>query len=303
MNVHADFETLIRELRNLRPQSPEKERSQSRGCALVFRRVDGLTPAQWQEFCRRYSLGQWGMLPLPASGSDNAISPQLADTSPDAQPLTAQVLASSPSSAMLSSLLSQEILTRQLERELQRILRNGGELTLLCCALVGARLEAAPGMGFCAAQARKERHLSCVRCNAGNALVYEALKKHMECCDSVGMLASGFLLAILPGYGLLRGRMLADNIRTHFRIKAKGLVLARPGKVIPLSAANCAFGIVNARQSDHAEASGLIQRAVAALEKSWNEPDYIYYDAGAPLAERATLVHSQEKRFLFFGGD
>lgn len=300
---NTDFALLTRELRALRLLMEQDDPPASPQDVLVMRRVSGLPLKRWGEFCRRFPLSHWYALPLP-EGMAETLDTALADIRPDTRqdgpdplPDHADVMNA------LASMLSRAMLIQQLERELQRMERNGGQLTLICGALQASRLDTAPGLSA-------ERPLASPPAGEGSPahllgerLLCETLRQRLDACDSIGSLDKGAILAILPGYGLLRGRLLAERTKTAFQLRCKGLVLGKPGVIAPFTEARCAFGIVTVTQSERPQVNALLQRARQALANARNSKEHLYKDTGAPLIERATLVHSQEKRFLFFGGE
>lgn len=299
---NADFELLTRELRTLRLLLEQDEPPATPQDILVMRRVSGLPLKRWGEFCRRFPLSRWCALPLPEEVGKN-LDTTLADICPDMRENEGPVLANQPDFMnVLASLLSREMLHQQLERELQRMERNGGQLTLVCVTLRASHLDTAPEADS-GPSAEGSASADSPAQLLGERLLYETLRQRLDACDSIGNLDKGAILAILPGYGLLRGRLLVDRTRTAFQLRCKGLVLGKPGVIAPFTQAGCAFGIVTVTQSERPKANALLQRARQALVKARACKELLYEDTGAPLAERATLVHSQEKRFLFFGGE
>lgn len=297
---NADLALLTRELRALRQIMEQDDEPTSRQDILVMRRVSGLPLKRWDEFCRRFPLSRWCALPLPEKIGQN-LDAALADVCPDMCRSRETPRPKQPDfMSVLSSMLSQEMLLQQLERELQRLERNGGQLTLVCGTLQTAQLIQTDGADQPSAVAAEGDSAAML---LGERMLCETLRQKLDACDSIGRLDKGALLAILPGYGLLRGRLLAERTRTAFRLRCKSLVLGKPGIVAPLTQTGCAFGIVTITQSEHPKAKPLLQRARQALVRARSRADHLYEDTGAPLAERATLVHSQEKRFLFFGGE
>lgn len=300
---NADFELLTRELRALRLLMEQDEPPATPQDILVMRRVSGLPLKRWGEFCRRFPLSRWCALPLPEEMGKN-LDIALADVCPDMRRDGQPSLPKPPDFMnVLASMLSREMLHQQLERELQRLERNGGQLTLVCGTLQTSHLDASPGISPERPPVASSANEDSPALLLGERLLYETLRQRLDACDSIGNLEKGALLAILPGYGLLRGRLLAERARTAFRLRCKGLVLGKPGVIAPFTQAGCAFGIVTVTQSEHPKANALLQRARQALARARESKDHLYEDTGAPLAERATLVHSQEKRFLFFGGE
>lgn len=299
MSNNADFEQLARELRELggSPGTDGSPGDDSAPGILVMRRL-GLTPAGWREFCRRFPPGQWCAAPLtPAlAGVLEGLSADIPDDGgPSGVP---DVVLSA-----LVSLLSKELLLRQLERELHRLNRSGGELTLVC----GGVFDGAPACAGCAAGADAPPPGSCPAdlLDRGGRLLRDEVLRRLETCDSMGSLDERRILAILPGCGVLRGRMLAERARSAV-LDGCGHPPEEPGGDAggPIPAPPvCVFGVLTVTRGDRADAERLVRRAMDACESAREAGDGVRYDYGAPLSERATLVHSQEKRFLFFGGE
>lgn len=302
MSKNADFEQLARELRELRgsPGADVSPGDDSARGLLVMRRLN-LTPAGWREFCRRFPSGQWCAAPLTPA-LESALEGISADIPDDGEPsgVPDEVLSA------LVSLLSKDLLLRQLERELHRLNRNGGELTLVC----GGVFDGAPPCAGCADGADGRDGAGPGSCPAelldrGGRLLRDAVRLRLEACDSMGSLDGRRILAILPGCGMLRGRMLAEKARSVV-LDGCGHPTGEPGCDAgkpPPAQPVCVFGILTVTRGDRADAERLVRRAMDACDSARDADDGVRYDHGAPLSERATLVHSQEKRFLFFGGE
>ena len=281
MSKNAVFEALARELRALREHAACGDAGeQPDNAMLVVRLVRGLSRQRWQDFCRAFPLSQWCALPMP----DAAPEAHVADLRADVQQ---QPPSAMPPDALVGT-LSAELFTAQLERELLRQARNGGDLSLICAAL-------------------SERRRLCVALGEGTVkrlerLLAETLRDNLDVCDSLGGMASGRYAALLPGMGLLKARRLAERLQAAFAEQARPLFPT--GGISAGAGAGCALGIVCAGQGAPERASELLARAAAALNAALEQEDgYIHQETPTSLGERTTLVHSSEKRFLFFGGE
>lgn len=280
MSSSADFEALARELRALRQDAGAGTDMQADEAMLVVRLVRGISANRWQEFCRHFPTSQWCALPVP--GARPAL--RLADLRPDVQPPLEPDL--HPDG--LAHALTVELFTAQLEREILRITRNGGELALICASL------------------RERRHLLTALGKGTlerlDKMLVETLRGGLEACDSLGCLAPARYALLLPGISLLRARMLAERLQTAFAAQARPF--APQGGISAGTAPGCALGIVCVNHSEAVRAGNLLARVEQALETALRQnEDHIHLASGNTLEERATLVHSSEKRFLFFGGE
>lgn len=280
MSKIAEFEALARELRALREHAAcDAAEEQADSAMLVVRLVRGLSRQRWQDFCRAFPLSQWCALPMP----DAAPEAHVADLRADAQH---EAALAAPET--LAGTLSAQLFTAQLERELLRRTRNGGELSLICTAL-------------------SERRRLCVALGEGTVkrlerLLAETLRDKLDACDSLGGLGHGRYLALLPGLGQLKARHLAECVQAHFAEQARPLFPT--GGISAGAGAQCALGIVCAGRGGPEHAPDLLSRAAAALDTALEqEAGHIHQEAPTPLGDRTTLVHSSEKRFLFFGGE
>lgn len=170
--------------------------------------------------------------------------------------------------------LSAEAFIVQIKRELARLARLGGELSL-----VGA-LPIAPK----AHDGQLEELM---------ALLGEILQDNLEICDSLGLTNMGHPALLLLGAGQFRARNLAESIQQDFTKKASKIC----------KGARCALGIVGMCQGEKLEAQELLERLGSSIERAKGEKGHIFQIVPESLDARSTLVHSSEKRFLFFGGD
>lgn len=280
MNSNAEFEALAREPAIPAASSPQGRRSAGSRDLLVVRLVRGLSRNRWQEFCRSFPSSQWCALPL----SESHEFVQVADLRPDIQePLPPDL----PSDS-LAKALALELFTAQLNREILRLARSGGELTLVCAALCERkRLLAALGEGTV-------KRL--------DSLLAETLHEGLEACDSLGSLGPGRHALLLPGVGLFKARLLAENLQTAFAAQARPLI--PQGGISAGEGPVCALGITCLPHDTAIGAQDLLGKADEALTAALEQQGvHIHLETHAALNERATLVHSSEKRFLFYGGE
>ncbi|MCR5813004.1 MAG: hypothetical protein K6G15_00735 [Desulfovibrio sp.] len=164
-----------------------------------------------------------------------------------------------------------EKFTAQVERELVRLQRTGGELSL-----VASTLQPKP-------QDKNEAALW--------ELLGNLLKKHLEPCDSMAQDLHGQFLTLLPGTGPVRSRHFCEQVQKAY---------TKAAKKISQNVFLC-MGLVSIGQGENESAEKLVQRASQALQLALEERGHLHQIGPELLDERSTLVHSDEKRFLFFG--
>ncbi|MCR4665959.1 MAG: hypothetical protein K5657_01555 [Desulfovibrio sp.] len=171
----------------------------------------------------------------------------------------------------LQNAIITEKFTEQLERELLRLERFGGELSMFSCMVHDAGEK-------CLSKLKKT--------------LISILRENVESCDSMALDAKGHPLVLLPGAGPVRSRHLCETLQTSFAKRTK-----RQGQEAEL-----VLGLVSIGHTEKISADGLLSRVEEALTKALAEPSRIFQIGPELLDERSTLVHSDEKRFLFFGG-
>ena len=246
---------------------------------LVARVVRGFSREGWQEFCRAYPLSQWYALPVP---DEVVTGVRVADLRAD------PACASRPAGDVLLGALGSTMFAAQLERELLRLGRHGGGLSLIAAAVAERRrLSTALGDGTVT---RLER------------LLGETLQGMLEACDSLGAPTPGRYILLLPGMGQLRTRRFAESVQAAFAEAARPFFPS--GGITAGSGATCALGVINVGQERAPRAADLIQRAETALDEALAQDEgHIHQETSGAAGHSSTLVHSGEKRFLFFGGD
>lgn len=247
---------------------------------LVARVVRGFSQSGWQEFCRAYPLSQWYALPVP---DELATGVRLAD-------LRAEVAAPGPAVAgdALLGALGSTMFAAQLERELLRLGRNGGGLSLVAASVAGRHaLAVALGEGTVT---RLER------------LLGETLACLLEACDSLGISAPGRYAVLLPGMGQLRTRRFTEKAQAAFSDAARPFFPT--GGISAGAGAECALGVIHVSPDSTSHARDLLTRAESALEAALEQDEgHIHQEMSGASRQGETLVHSGEKRFLFFGGE
>lgn len=117
------------------------------------------------------------------------------------------------------------------------------------------------------------------------------IKHHLGICDTLSTIDESIHIAVIPGFGQIQSLQLAEEIqKTCTKNSAiKG---------------DCNIGLVCLDRGNIKEhAKDIIQKAKHALKKAVNQKNHIYQEGPGSVDDQATLVHSNEKRFLFFGGD
>ncbi len=166
-----------------------------------------------------------------------------------------------------------EKFTEQVGRELVRMARVGGEMSIFCCDVMPVQKE------------------STIYSALGDLLVH-SLRDLMEPCDSLATDKEGHPLVLLPGTGPIRSRHLCEKLQKKYAKESKKI---HPDVFITM-------GVVCIAQGEKSSAEDLVSRVTHALLKARNEVSHVHQIGPETLDERSTLVHSDEKRFLFFGG-
>lgn len=245
---------------------------------ILARLVAGLTQEAWEEITREESFRQWLAFPvsLPPDGSQEGESLQVESPLP-VTPFRE-----------VRGALTKTMFTNLLKRELLRLSRNNGSLSLVAATIANRRqVTAALGEAACAKL---------------DALLGETLLDKLDSCDALGLTRKGVFVCSLPGLGQLAARHFAESSREAFEEASRPYFPA--GGLGAGQSCSCAIGIVNIMHGEACQASDLLKRARTALDAALLKPGGNIHQE-APLApfEGTTLVHSSEKRFLFFGGD
>ena len=120
----------------------------------------------------------------------------------------------------------------------------------------------------------------------GREYLLPCLHERMLSCDSLFPLTEDRYVLLLPGAGLFKAQALVEAI-----------VRAVPDSGLTV-------GIASGSGFKH-HPETLLEQAAMALRQAKEKGDALcaFRDAVHPLRERKTLVRSDEKRFLFSGGD
>lgn len=264
MSSSADFDDLLTELRELRDAQPAGKEPE----LLVLRRVHGMTPEKWRAFRQRYPNSRWGALPLNDSAVTRALSCLMDKSSSDLCPDACPQL--NATDHVLARMLCSDLFLAQMERDLQRLQRSGGQLSFICMDLTD--------------EARASD-----RCSQIMVQIAGIVAQSMEACDTLGALPERGIALMLPGYGPLRARSLAVRLRD--RCLSDGL----PADV-------CGFAVLSLTPAAHMTVADLLARIGPLLDQARIRTDNVQCETVNSLRQPDTLVQSQEKRFLFFGG-
>lgn len=265
MSSSADFDDLLSELRDLR----DAQAADGAPELLVLRRVHGMTPERWQAFRRRYPNSRWGALPLNDSAVTQALSHIMDRSSSDLCPDACPPLRATDH--VLARMLCSELFLAQMERDLQRLQRSGGQLSFVCMDLTD---EARAG----------------ARCTHIMVRLADLAAQSLDACDTLGALPDRGIALLLPGFGPLRARALAMRLRERF------LSESQPGDA-------CGFAVLTLAQSARITVKDLLERISPLLDRARARTDSVQFEAvNTTAGQPDTLVQSQEKRFLYFGG-
>lgn len=264
MSSSADFDDLLAELRELR----DAQAADGAPELLVMRRVHGMTPDRWQAFRRRYPNSRWGALPLNDSAVTRALGTLMDRSSSDFRPDACPPLCATDH--ILARLLCSELFCAQMERDLLRLQRSGGQISLVCMDLSD---EARAG----------------ARCTHVMVRLADLAAQSMDACDTLGALPDRGIALLLPGFGPLRARALATRLRERFLSESQ-----------PEDA--CGFAVLTLAHSARMAVKDLLERIPPLLDRARARTDSVQFDAVNTTGQPDTLVQSQEKRFLYFGG-
>lgn len=272
MNKNAEHENLEEEIAVM-PKALEFARQRAEGTPVILARlVKNLSLEKWNQACKTWPLSEWRAFPV----EENKKEIQPADE-----------FFVSPFRDVRGALTAL-MFERLLNRELKRLERNGGSLALLSVGI--------------ADQERLETALGKASVKRLNDLLGNIILSMLDSCDSLGMAGEAQFLCSLPGMGQLAARDFAERCQHAFEDAAKPFFPS--GGVSAGKGAECSIGIVTILQTDRSRGKELIKRAKKTLEAALarKEGSIQQETASAPL-DKTTLVQSQEKQFLFFGGD
>lgn len=276
MSKNVIPENLAQQLTEI-PRAMEQISVPNGETVIMARMIEGVTPEKIKQACSKNLLDGWQLFPLK-------------NTSDEFAELDMGVKTSLPISPFreAQAILSPRMFGALLKRELLRVARSGSSLSLICAQLIN-------------------RHTLCVELGETalstlDALLVEVLVNKMEDCDSLGMIKSGQLLCCLPGFGQLASRAFSEAVQNEFMEQAnKKIAKEELQKNIYIG---CAFGIVNLIQGETCSVKTLLTRARLSIEFALHKDGTnIHQETTQTPLDNATLVHSSEKQFLFFGGE
>lgn len=214
----------------------------------VAKLVHGVARDQWERLRETIPGDGWCALEL-CPRETRLCAPHLADCEACDDPLTGALLAAP--------------LLRQLHKETVRARRGHSQMALVVFSL----------------EENEDEDM---------ALLATLIRRHIQECDSLGLLDRQRLALVLPGAGLFKAQALLEEMLT-----------AISNESLP----RCTAGIAGGHPSD--DGTTLLQQAVTALREAREQccTLRVYRETSDPLTERKTLVRSDEKRFLFSGGD
>lgn len=275
MSKNTSSENLAWELAAL-PRALESVKLAKTSQAVILARlVRGLSTESWQKACEGEPLSQWHALEVPAESENDEELEELQSAYKNGLPV-------SPFREVEGA-LTRSMFISLLQRELLRLSRTGGSLSLISASVVDRR-----------SLVQKLGESSTCRLEA---LLGRTLLSRMDACDALGLIRKGNFVCSLPGLGQLAARNFAETAQAAFQDTGRTMF----GEQENLT---CAFGIVNILQGESCSPADLLKRARATLEVAQRKQSgHIHQEAAIAPFEGTTLVHSSEKRFLFFGGD
>lgn len=272
MNKNAKYDNMDNEIAMI-SKALEFARKPAGGTSVILAKmVKDLSLEKWNQARRNLPLTDWQAFPL-AEGQK--------DPKPDEK---LSVTPFRDAYGALTIIMFEKLLAR----ELTRLERNGGCLSVLGIDISEkARLAASLGK---AALKRLQDLL-------GNIILSK-----LDSCDSLSVTNEDQYLCSLPGLGQLAARNFAEKCQLAFEDAARPFFPA--GGINAGRAPECAIGIVNVMPNERPRSEELIRRAKKTLEVALSRHEgYIHQETSFTPLEKTTLVQSQEKQFLFFGGD
>ncbi|MBI4807030.1 MAG: GGDEF domain-containing protein [Desulfovibrio sp.] len=275
-----DRQAILEEIARLREALAKKGRSTLSGCPdglIIARLCSGLTMADWKELVHDGHFINW--LALPASGD---ATPHLASIQ-----RTLEELAHQTRHDPLTGLANRRAFEKNLKLELERAYRSGSSLSLAILDLDDFK-----------AVNDTYGHLCGDRVLMGIAA---ALLGHKRGYDMAARIGGEEFALILPGSGLMQAESslerLLNESREH-KVTCEGV--DEPVGV------TCSVGLVCTKGKMPLSVDRFVDLADKALYEAKAQGKNRIVKAPIPdLMEtpQATLVHAQEKQFLFTGPD
>lgn len=240
----------------------------------ILRLCPGLSLDQWPDLSKEYGLREW--LALPVEGSDYPLLAQLQETLKE--------LAHQTEHDPLTGLANRRAFERALEQETERAKRMEGSLSLAMFDL---------------------DDFKSINDTHGHPMGDEVLRQFAETLlsevrryDMAARLGGEEFAVLLPGAGLIKAKAMVERMLQAVRelefMTAKGDMLR----------VTCSSGLVCYKGYTDGPPPDLVEAADKALYQAKGEgKDRV---VAAPLADarkpsRASLVESNEKKFLFTG--
>lgn len=272
MSKHADFDSLAEEL-----QALHEAGGVSAEAVVVARLLHGFSLEDWRAFRRRYPAEHWCALPV----QNMALSGQRQDRR---APKSRTAKARHVPVRQLTNILTDGLVAAQIDRELLRLKRTGGDLCVLAATPCNSE-----------ALARQSGNIG----GELERLLHSCLLSLAEECDSAGNLGDSCHVLLLPGVSRLRARLMAEELQRSFTAQAATIASARTGE----ATLSCAVGVVCITSAETMAGPSALDKAIQALNTALAQKQgHIFLAENTALEDHASLVHSKEKRFLFFGG-
>jgi diguanylate cyclase (GGDEF)-like protein len=275
-----DRRDILDEIARLRDALARKARSSVDGCSdglIIARLCAGLTLDEWEEIIREGHFMHW--LALPASG----------DATPHLTRIqrTLEELAHQTRHDPLTGLANRRAFEKVLKMELERSYRSGTSLTLAIMDLDDFK-----------AVNDTHGHLCGDRVLVGMAGILLGHKRGYDLAARIG--GEEFAL-ILPGSGLMQAETTLERLLEESRTRK----VTCDGVADPVGV-TCSAGLVCTKGKIHLT----VERFMDMADKALYEAKALGKDriVKAPIPDlletpKATLVHAQEKQFLFTGPD
>ncbi len=241
---------------------------------VVARLIADMDRYMWEEFCKKAPSAGWCALEVCLQNGETTVP--FTHVNPLQNMCTDMGSSQSETDSLTQALLTTSFMT-QLEQEVQRARRGNAPLSLAYFTLATdtpKHMQVNNG----GVDGKTLAHIFPV--------VYTAVQKCAESCDTLGSIGAHHLGLILPGAKVFTAQNLVEDVLSN--CAAEGLKL-KAGIATSL-------GI-------ECEAISLLEQASMALEDAIQNKRYVsaYKAPVQTLDTRSTLVQSHEKRFLFGG--
>ncbi len=259
-----DTHTLLHELmcthRLLQKNMQESQAAEQKPTFLVARLVQGMDKEKWQNLLSKLPSLGWCAIEMDASLTHSCVYNPF---------LSTHITKTPPVDALTHALLTAPFI-QQLEQEVERAARGNSPLAVVFFSLDYA-------------QFHDTTHIQ-----ATQQVLTKAIRRHINSCDSLGILDTGRFALVLPGASLFKTQNILESILQSYTEQYTS---------VPLT-----MGIAG-NVGRACICTTLLEQADLALQEALREKTSlrVYRETSQNLQHQRTLVQAHEKRFLFGG--